>query len=191
MVIDHDDEMVDAVARFGTKVFYGDASRPAMLHAAGIDEAKLFVVAIDQREASLRAVEHVKREHPHVKVIARAFDRLHYYELNDAGADVVVRELFEGSLDAARQSLVLLGVDPLIAERAAGVFRDHDSQTLDELAKLWEKALIPPPTPAMSPFPKPALRCSPTPSSSTRPPASKRTAPEGRGRLGIPYPPPG
>jgi CPA2 family monovalent cation:H+ antiporter-2/glutathione-regulated potassium-efflux system ancillary protein KefC len=143
VVIDHDDEMVDAVARFGTKVFYGDASRPAMLHAAGIDEAKLFVVAIDQREASLRAVEHVKREHPHVKVIARAFDRLHYYELSDAGADVVVRELFEGSLDAARQSLVLLGVDPLIAERAASVFRDHDSQTLDELAKLWEKGADP------------------------------------------------
>lgn len=143
VVVDHDDEMVDAVARFGTKAFYGDASRPALLHAAGIDAAQLFVVAIDQREASLRAVEHVKREHPQVKVVARAFDRLHYYELKDAGADIVVRELFEGSLEAARESLILLGVDPAIANRAAGVFRDHDETTLAELGKLWEKGADP------------------------------------------------
>ncbi|MEZ5938012.1 MAG: NAD-binding protein, partial [Hyphomonadaceae bacterium] len=103
------------------------------------DEARLFVVAVDQREASIRAVEHVHREHPNVRIIARAFDRLHYYELKDAGADVVIRELFEGSLSAAKAALIELGVSPAIAGRAADVFRTHDEETLKQLNELWEK----------------------------------------------------
>jgi monovalent cation:proton antiporter-2 (CPA2) family protein len=139
VVIDHDSEMVDAIARFEQKAFYGDGARPELLRAAGIDQAKLFVVAIDAKEQAVRAVEYVKQRHPHVHVIARAFDRVHYYELRQAGADTVIREMFGSSLQAAQQALVVLGVDPAVAERAAGVFRQHDEETIEELYNFWSK----------------------------------------------------
>jgi voltage-gated potassium channel Kch len=107
--------------------------------AAGIEQAKLFVVAIDAKEQSVRAVEYVKQRHPHVFVIARAFDRVHYYELRQAGADMVIRELFGSSLQAAEQALVVLGVDPAIAARSTAVFRQHDEETVEELYTFWKK----------------------------------------------------
>jgi monovalent cation:H+ antiporter-2, CPA2 family len=139
VVIDHDSEMVDALARFEQKAFYGDASRPELLRAAGIDQARLFVVAIDAKDQAVRAVEYVKQRHPHVYVIARAFDRVHYYELRQAGADLVIREMFGSSLQAAEQALIALGVDPAIAARSSSVFRKHDEETVEELYTFWKK----------------------------------------------------
>jgi monovalent cation:H+ antiporter-2, CPA2 family len=141
VIIDHESEMVDTVSNFDTRAYYGDASRPEMLRKAGIADAKLFVVAVNEREAAIRAVTFVKRDYPNVHIVARAFDRVHYYELKDAGADTVVRELFGSSLRAAELALVGLGVDPQIAERAREVFRTHDEETLEELYKVWERDL--------------------------------------------------
>ncbi len=139
VVIDHEEEMVDTVTKFEQKAFYGDASRPQMLEAAGIARARLFVLAIDDRERAVRATEWVKRNFPHVHVIARAFDRMHYYELREAGADTIVRELLGSSLQAAELSLKILGVDPAIAARSVEVFRQHDEETLEALYQHWER----------------------------------------------------
>jgi CPA2 family monovalent cation:H+ antiporter-2/glutathione-regulated potassium-efflux system ancillary protein KefC len=138
VIIDHESEMVDTVSMFETRAFYGDASRPEMLRKAGIADARLFVVAVNEREAAIKAVRWVKQTYPGVHVLARAYDRVHYYELKDAGADTVVRELFGSSLRAAELALVAMGVDPQVAERAREVFRTHDEETLEELYRVWE-----------------------------------------------------
>jgi monovalent cation:proton antiporter-2 (CPA2) family protein len=135
VVIDVSSTQIDTLRTFGIKGYYGDASRPEMLHAAGIDEAKVLVVAIDDQDKAEEIVRHVHTEYPHVRIIARAFDRVHYYKLRDAGADDVIRELFNGSLEAAKATLLALGVDAAQATRMQKSFRKHDE---DNLIKLYD-----------------------------------------------------
>ena len=139
VVIDHNSELVDGLRKFGSKVFYGDATRPDLLHAAGIGEAVMLVVAIDDEEQALEIVRMVKLNHPHVHVIARATDRLSVYRLFRAGADDIVREVFDSSLRAGRYALEALGMHKFTARKAVRVFEDHDRQTLRELAQHWKE----------------------------------------------------
>jgi len=137
VVLDHNPDLVEVFRRLGIRTYYGDASRPDLLHAAGIDEAQLFVAALGDREMQTQLVHHVVSHHPHCRVLARAIDRHHVYELQKAGAHVVERETFEAGLAAARKALVELGVHPFTAERHARAFRDHDVAVLDELREMW------------------------------------------------------
>ncbi len=63
-VLDHDPDQIDLLSKFGFKVFYGDATRLDLLHAAGAAKARLLVVAIDDVEDSLRLVDAVRSEFP-------------------------------------------------------------------------------------------------------------------------------
>jgi CPA2 family monovalent cation:H+ antiporter-2/glutathione-regulated potassium-efflux system ancillary protein KefC len=137
VVLDHNADIIDLVGRFGIRSYYGDATRPDLLHAAGAENARLVVAALDDREKQKRLVEHVARHHPECRIIARALDRQHVYELLDAGAHHVERELFEASLSAGRQALIELGAHPFKAERQARAFRRHDRRTLEELHANW------------------------------------------------------
>ncbi|MEL6587246.1 MAG: cation:proton antiporter [Pseudomonadota bacterium] len=86
-VLDFSAAQLDILRTFDLKVFYGDATRPDMLHAAGIERARLLVVAIDARAATTELVRYVVKTYPHVHVIARARDRNHVYELQAACGD--------------------------------------------------------------------------------------------------------
>lgn len=136
VVLDHDSELIETLRKVGHVAYYGDATRPDLLHAAGIHDAKLFVAALDDRDKQNQLVHHVSHNH-HCKIIARAIDRHHVYELEEAGADHVVRELFESSLEAAQEALVALGMHPYLAERKARAFRKHDYAGLDALREAW------------------------------------------------------
>src|SRR5204862_2958707 len=65
-------QQVDFVRRFGSKVYYGDASRLELLEAAKTGEAKLFVLAIDDVEASVKTATVVRKHFPEVPILARA-----------------------------------------------------------------------------------------------------------------------
>jgi CPA2 family monovalent cation:H+ antiporter-2/glutathione-regulated potassium-efflux system ancillary protein KefC len=138
VVLDHDVEMIDLVRRFGIRSYYGDATRPDLLEAAGGGEATLLVAALDDREKQNKLVEHVARSHPNCTIIARAIDRHHVYELLEAGAHHVERELFEASVSAGRLALIELGAHPFKAERQARSFREHDRRTLEALYENWQ-----------------------------------------------------
>jgi monovalent cation:proton antiporter-2 (CPA2) family protein len=139
IVLDHEPSMIDTVRKFGVKTFYGDASRPDLLHAAGIENASLFIIAIDDRSRAVEMVEHVRRHHPQVKIIARAFDVGHLYLLKKAGADLAVREVFEGSIETAAEALKMLGRHPFTVEKMINNFRAHDYAGLDQLYELWDE----------------------------------------------------
>ncbi len=138
VVLDVSAEMVDGFRKFGIAAFYGDASRPDLLHSAGVDEAKLLVVAIDDAERAVEIVRHARREHPDLHIIARAHDRLHVYALYKAGADDIVRETFDSAVRAARYALEAYGVHPHEAEKLITVFVDHDRQAVRRLAALYD-----------------------------------------------------
>ena len=129
-VIDHDADTVDSARRFGFKVYFGDATQPDLLHAAGVAQARAVVVAIDDVEQCERLVRELRQGHPQVRVIARARDALHAMALHEAGAHDVRRELFEGSLRSARAALEALGHDRFQARLLADRFRRHSEAFL-------------------------------------------------------------
>jgi monovalent cation:proton antiporter-2 (CPA2) family protein len=136
-ILDLDPEMVDVVRRVGVKVYYGDASRVDLLHAAGCEHAKLFVVAVDDKEEATRITENVKHHFPHLKIVARARDRQHYWELRKLGCIKVFRETFGSAYEAGIESLIQVGYRAYTAHRLARKWRDHEERTLEDLGKHW------------------------------------------------------
>lgn len=139
VVLDHEAGMIDMLRKVGIKSYFGDASRPELLHAAGIESARVLVVAIDDRDRAVEMVEHVRRHYPKVKILTRAFDVNHLYLLKKAGADLAVREMFDGSLLLGTEALKTLGMHPFKVEKMARAFRRHDRAGLDQLYDLWDE----------------------------------------------------
>ena len=128
--LDNSPEQVNFVRKFGSKIYYGDASRPELLPAAKADQAKVFVLAVDDVDASLRTAETVLRHYPHLKIYARARDRQHAYRLMDLGIEHIVRDTFYSGLEMADMTLRGLGLSSSEARRAVETFRDHDIDRL-------------------------------------------------------------
>lgn len=133
-VLEHNPAQIELLRRFGWKVFYGDASRIDLLSAAGAGQAKLLVVAIDNGEQILEIVDLARKHFPHLKILARAIDRRHSYELIRRSVDVIQRETFGSALDMGVEALKLLGVRSYKAHRAAQTFKQHDEEALHEMA---------------------------------------------------------
>jgi monovalent cation:proton antiporter-2 (CPA2) family protein len=135
-MLDHDSDHVDLLRRLGFKVFYGDASRHDLLHAAGAEHARLLIVAVDDPEKILEIVEVARRNFPELTILARAHSRTDAYDLLDAGVDHVFRETLDSSLRVGVEALRLLGRRAHQVHRAAHTFRRHDERSLRELAAL-------------------------------------------------------
>jgi glutathione-regulated potassium-efflux system ancillary protein KefC/glutathione-regulated potassium-efflux system protein KefB len=129
--IEKDYQQVDFVRRFGNKVYYGDASRLELLESARARDAKLFVLAIDDVEASIKTAAIVRRHFPDLPILARARNRVHLYRLRDLDIDAIERETFQSSLVTARQALEVTGMNAAQAARAVEIFRKHDVDLLD------------------------------------------------------------
>ncbi len=121
---------VDFLRRFGSQVFYGDASRLELLRAAHADQAKVFVLAIDDVEASVRTAEVVSRHFPDLAIFARARNRQHAFRLMDLGVRYQVRETYGSSLEMSTRVLEALGLSTAAAAETAQRFRLHDEQVL-------------------------------------------------------------
>lgn len=128
--MDKSAEHIDFTRKFGNLVYYGDASRLDLLRAAKVDKAKVFVLAIDDVEASLKTAEAVKHHFPHVTIFARARNRQHAYALLDLGIEHVMRETFLSSLEMTGDILMALGAPFSDTRRAMQRFREHDEQLL-------------------------------------------------------------
>ena len=137
VVIDNHPATVDRMRRFGIKGFYGDVGRTDLLAAAGIAEAKAVVLAIDDPAKVLSLARFISERYPEVKIIARAYDRHHVYQLYAAGAPESVRELFDSGVRAGKYALAALGHDPEEIEGVAEEFFRQDRRMLEELAELW------------------------------------------------------
>ncbi|MFK7854569.1 MAG: monovalent cation:proton antiporter-2 (CPA2) family protein [Granulosicoccus sp.] len=143
VVLDRHADLVDSMRAFEIKSFYGDATRPDMLHAAGLHDAKLLVVAIDDKEEALKLIEHARRERPDIHIIARAYDRMHVYELYQSGTDDIVRETFDSALRSGRYALQALGMHPYDAEKAAVLYAEQDVKGIRELAQVYKPGIPP------------------------------------------------
>jgi glutathione-regulated potassium-efflux system ancillary protein KefC/glutathione-regulated potassium-efflux system protein KefB len=123
-------QQVDFVRRFGNKTYFGDASRLDLLRAAKVGEAKLFVLAIDDVDASLKTARLMREHFPKVPIIARARNRFHCYKLMDLGITTLYRETLDSSIAMAHDALTVLGVSDAEANAFMRKFRFHDEAML-------------------------------------------------------------
>ncbi|EJC6736003.1 potassium transporter [Vibrio vulnificus] len=137
VALDYQANQVDVMRQIGTQAYFGDVTRPDILHTAGIEEAAAIVVAIDNRDASVELVKQVKHAYPSVKVIARAFDRGHGYRLRQAGADVIESETYHSALEVGGQTMKLLGVHPFFVEQQKMRYKRVENRKSDSLYSAW------------------------------------------------------
>ncbi len=138
IVLDADLPTIQMLRKFGVKGFFGDPTRPDLLAAAGLATAKVLVVAVNDKDAAIKLTAYARKQRPDLHIIARAHDRVHVYELYAAGADDIVREMFDSSLRAGRYALENLGLSEYEAAEAETMFYHHDRAAVRELAELWK-----------------------------------------------------
>ena len=148
VVLDDNLKTIQLMRRFGFKGFFGDPTRPELLSAAGIDTARVLVVAVDDPEKSTKLVEQIRREYTDLHIVARAFDRNHVFELHNAGADDIVRETFDSSLRAGRYVLENAGLTEFEAAEAENTFYQHDRKSMRALTNVWKPSVSPEDNPA-------------------------------------------
>ena len=133
--MDKDSAHVEFVKQFGNRLFYGDLTRLDLLRGAGIKHAKILVVAVNDVGQSLAIIDLAREQNSRIKIIARATDRFHAYELYKRKVDSVVRETFASSLEAATATLEQLGYTEGQALEVAKRFRLHDEELLERSAQ--------------------------------------------------------
>ena len=136
--MDKDSAHVEFVKQFGNRLFYGDLTRVDLLRSAGIKHAKILVVAVNDVAQSLAIIDLAREQNVRIKIIARAVDRFHAYELYKHKVESVVRETFASSLEAATETLEQLGYTEGQALEVAKRFRLHDEELLERSAQHLE-----------------------------------------------------
>lgn len=137
-VIDFSGAQLDLLRTFGVSAYFGDATRPDLLHAAGIADAKMLVVAIDDREQITQLVRYAAQNYPKLHILARAVDRHHVYELWAAGCRDIIRESYDSSIRMGRSAFEALGVSKKSAAKMADAFEEMDRHSMIELADLFD-----------------------------------------------------
>lgn len=130
-IIDMDVEMIEAAAKFGFKVYYGDGTRLDILHAAGVDHAKIVMICVEKRETAIRIAELMKAEHPLTPVMARAYDRGAALGLIKAGVDYQMRETLESAFVFGCTALQKFGIPEGEAIKVIEDIRRRDLQRLE------------------------------------------------------------
>ena len=138
-VLDHDADQVDVLRGFGRKVNFGDATRIDLLRLAGAADAKLLIVAIDNDEKALELVETAREAFPNLKILARAIDRRHAYQLMAAKVDGLERDTFAAAVRLGVKSLQIMGKPAFAAERAGMIFSRYDERALTAMFEDWQR----------------------------------------------------
>lgn len=129
-LIDDDPVQIELMKRFGVKVFYGDGSRLDLLHAAGVGQAQLVVIAVAGGHRIVTIARMIRKHFPHVRIVARATDREHAHALMELNVEAFERETFLSAISLGAQALQQLGYTKEQAARLAEAFEQHDRQLL-------------------------------------------------------------
>ena len=136
-VIDYNSDHLEVLKKFGVSTYYGDATRPDLLASAGIDRARILVVALDEREQIDKLVRYACANFPDLHVVARAKDRDHVYQLWAMGCRDIVRETYDSSLRMGRSVYEALGYDRQAAIAMVEAFETMDRTSMREVADTY------------------------------------------------------
>jgi CPA2 family monovalent cation:H+ antiporter-2 len=136
-VVDYSASQLEMLRKYGIKAYYGDGRSPELLHAAGIDKAKILVVAMDDKASITELVRHICQHHPKIHVVARAIDRFHVYDLWAAGCRDMVRETYDSSLRMGRSVFQALGYSIDDAQEMVNEFDQRDRKAMFDMASVY------------------------------------------------------
>lgn len=142
-IIDYSSKQLEMLQKFGIKAYFGDATRPDLLHAAGINDAKLLIIAIDGKDQVNAMVKYAAQNYPHLHVIARAFDRNHVHELWALGCRDIIRETYDSSVRMGRSAIEALGTPRDAAQRMVDVFERMDRRSMLSTADVYDLEIPP------------------------------------------------
>lgn len=140
-IIDLNEAQIEGAKKYGIKSYYGNATRPELLHNAGLETAELLIVAVDDKHQAIHIVELARSMNPNIKIIARAYDRVHVFELYKAGADKQVRETFDSALRSGRAALKMLGVEEEVADEICDYYFERDRHNVKLMAEVYDPNL--------------------------------------------------
>jgi glutathione-regulated potassium-efflux system ancillary protein KefC len=133
-VLDHDAEAIEALRKWGWRVFYGDATRLDLMRTAGAAQARVLVLAIDDVKQSVEVAKLAREHFPRLQIVARARNVQHYFELREQGVTCIERETLDAALMTGRSALEALGWERHAARNLAMRFRRHTIEQLDLMA---------------------------------------------------------
>ncbi len=142
-VIDFSSKQIDNMRKFGVSMFFGDATRPDLLAAAGIADAKLLVVSIDDKDQITELVRYAVNTYPDLHVMARAIDRDHVYHLYATGCRDIIRETYDSSVRMGRSAFEALGHSRANADAMAEAFEDMDRRAMISVADVYDLDIPP------------------------------------------------
>jgi CPA2 family monovalent cation:H+ antiporter-2 len=137
-VLDRDSDRVKLLRSYGFKVYYGDATRIPILRAAGIEDAEILVLCLDDPNDNKFIAELVREHYPDVKIFVRAKNRIDAYNYLNNGINHIYRETLGTAVDMAIDLLHETGMRKYAARRLGQRFMAIDKDSIRKLAKLKE-----------------------------------------------------
>lgn len=137
-VIDLNPTMIKGFNEYGIKSYFGDASRREFLIAAGLEQAELLVIAIDNKQQAMDIAHFAREVNPNIKIVARAYDRFHTFDLYRSGANEIVRETFDAAVRAGKRSLEALGMEPEVVKEIADYYFNADRHEVALMSQVYE-----------------------------------------------------
>lgn len=138
-VLDRDSDRVKLLRSYGFKVYYGDATRIPILRAAGIEDAQILVLCLDDPDDNKFIAELVREHYPKVKIFVRAKNRIDAYNYLNNGIDNIYRETLGTAVDMAVDVLHETGMRKYAARRLGQRFMAIDKDSVRKLAKIKEE----------------------------------------------------
>ena len=138
-IIDSNPGNVEILRKFGFKLYYGDVTRPQVIEQAGIKHAKIVILSMAEYDEALKVADYLKKNYPHVKILARAKDVYHAFEFFKRNVKIVQQEVFDSAAELGEKALVHLGLSRYEAYRATRTFKHHEKQVLSDLYALWKE----------------------------------------------------
>ena len=137
-ILEEDPDQVRLLRDFGYQVYYGRASDERILETIKVNKAKYFIVAVDDHKASLEIIDLLNKKYPRLKVLARAMDRRHVYDLMDRKVFSLQRETFLSSLAIGEDILTHMGVTKNSIKKKLKLFTDHDNSTIKMMKRQFD-----------------------------------------------------
>lgn len=134
-VLDRDSDRVKLLRSYGFKVYYGDATRIPILRAAGIEDAEILVLCLDDPDDNKFIADLVREHYPKVRIFVRAKNRIDAYNYLNNGIENIYRETLGTAVDMAVDVLHETGMRKYAARRLGQRFMAIDKASIRRLAK--------------------------------------------------------
>ena len=131
IALDMDIKRVYEARSAGENVYYGDAAKATILHAAAIEKAKMAIITFSDYHTSVKIIHAIRQFDKELPILVRTIDDTHVNDLLDAGATEVIPDIFESSIMLASHLLLMIGQPPSKVLRETRLIRKDRYRLLE------------------------------------------------------------